>query len=425
MPITIRPADHPPRAWYSPSKPAATAEDLFRGSCRSEHQRCKKVIQSSLISSDLASYSITARPRHIYPTSNAFVSAVQDAYCQHHHLIIRPEDVWFAIVTQFSFYVNGNAEKLRDHFVSHDGQKDLMVSEVGTVKTVHFGPLATYLTHEMSKNMIDPELREWIIPAFATTTDTDKVTAAVLMMGSMQKYFTYTFMLTCGIPSVTLLGSKMDWKDIRVRLDKLREFGEESVTFANLLVPIIDHFVRSFEAPQAPEVLDFWSKVADRRSGGSGPSYLSGWITAFCYWDVDGKPLYAVPEPAQQPTLVSDDDCDLSTPHQAKGCVISGTQYGVVDTKNIPFGFVGVPLQVKDNGVIIEMRMVAGSVGIAASSSGDKLDRSGNHTYWRQNPFANKGEQEKLIKFKPDIDEDAIGLDTLECVTGWWLYELS
>eukprot|EP00957_Ditylum_brightwellii_P024538 1852407-Ditylum_brightwellii.AAC.1 len=48
------------------------------------------------------------------------VSAIMDAYNHHHNLILRPDDVWQAILTQFSFYVNANAEELRDRFVDFD-----------------------------------------------------------------------------------------------------------------------------------------------------------------------------------------------------------------------------------------------------------------------------------------------------------------
>eukprot|EP00971_Amphidinium_carterae_P027835 548725-Amphidinium_carterae.1 len=44
------------------------------------------------------------------------VSTIVDAYNNHHELVLRPDDLWQAIVTQFSFYVNANGEALRDRF---------------------------------------------------------------------------------------------------------------------------------------------------------------------------------------------------------------------------------------------------------------------------------------------------------------------
>ena len=46
---------------------------------------------------------------------------------------------------------------------------------------------------------------------FSTTTPDDVTVACILMMGGMQKFFSY-FMFCCGLPSVTLLGERNDWQ---------------------------------------------------------------------------------------------------------------------------------------------------------------------------------------------------------------------
>ena len=44
---------------------------------------------------------------------NGFVNTIVQAYSSHHHLILRPDDVWLSIMTQFSAYVEGNSETLK------------------------------------------------------------------------------------------------------------------------------------------------------------------------------------------------------------------------------------------------------------------------------------------------------------------------
>lgn len=118
--------------------------------------------------------------------------------------------------------------------------------ELGTVNTVDFGLLAQTMTLLIQKNVTDPDLRDWVMPSFSTTTNTDKVVGSVLFMGAMQKYFSYNFSLDCGIPSVTLLGEIDDWKDILVRLDKIDQLGAEPARFATMLRVIVRMFcVRS------------------------------------------------------------------------------------------------------------------------------------------------------------------------------------
>ena len=118
------------------------------------------------------------------------------------------------------------------------------------------------------------------------------------MMATMKAYFDYSFSLMCGIPLVTLLGEKADWEDVARRAEKLRTYGKECEVWYEMLAPVLAHFVRAFDAPDSEENLDFWQKVAHYRSGGSGPTWLSGWITAFCVFSEEGKwlglPLHEV-----------------------------------------------------------------------------------------------------------------------------------
>lgn len=86
-------------------------------------------------------------------------SAIQ-AYNRHYHLRIRPDDVWFAILTQLSFYINAHAEELRGKSVAHAGKKELVVTFHGNHQTDDYGIFAKRITQEIGKNIVDPDLRE-------------------------------------------------------------------------------------------------------------------------------------------------------------------------------------------------------------------------------------------------------------------------
>ena len=76
--------------------------------------------------------------RAVVPSTNGFIYTVMRAFSDHHHLSIRPDDVWLCIMSQLSLFVNANAEAMRDRFVSHDGQKTLLVRRMGTRFTVEW-----------------------------------------------------------------------------------------------------------------------------------------------------------------------------------------------------------------------------------------------------------------------------------------------
>ena len=376
MPVTFKVADHESKAWTR--QKVTTRDDLFAQSCGKEAKDSARIIHSSL--SDDA-----FKDAHFTPSMNGFVHAAWYAYSDHHHLTIRPDDIWFAILSQLNFYINKNAEELRDHFVAHEGKKELVIQNDGSIDTLDYGLFARRMTGLLQENVKDPNFRDWIMPTFSTTTVDDRSTAAVLMMGSLQAYFSYTSMLLCGIPSVTLLGNRDDYEDILSRLDKLEELGEQTTDFAMLLRPVLRNFIASFDDIMTAETQDFWSKIA-HYEGGSGISRLTGWLTAFCFWRNDGEPMYKRETMAQRQGQIPQMTQGLFKKHDA---LLDGTHYHSIDTSAIPSGFASVPVLVDDNGTLHRTKMVAGSLGISAVKSGEmgkdgeeKLDSLRNLTGW-------------------------------------------
>lgn len=200
------------QAWSTPSR----AYSRFKG--RSEEPENRPIIQSSFGDLDHASM--------LVPYGNGLVNGIIRAFQQDLHLVLRPDDIWLSILTQFSMFVNANAEQLRAHFVSHQGQKSLMIDvSPYPVGNVNMGKFAQEMTHLIEKNVVDPDLKDWIIPDFTTTTDEDRSVASIVMMGTLQKYFDYILRGGCGFPSVTLLGEKADWEKILYRIRKLSQYG--------------------------------------------------------------------------------------------------------------------------------------------------------------------------------------------------------
>src|SRR5436190_18704185 len=166
MPATTQPASHGASEWSRTDGLVRSDRELLKGSCPDEFLRVQSIIQSSF-------HKLGSGPA-IYPSSNGFFYAAIDAYNCHHHLIIRPEDVWFSILTQLNLFINKNAEDVRSMFVPHQGRKELKV-----VGPRDFGKLAELMTYLIEKNIVDPSLREWMMPNFTTTTEIDRVVASV------------------------------------------------------------------------------------------------------------------------------------------------------------------------------------------------------------------------------------------------------
>ncbi|KAF7895505.1 uncharacterized protein EAF01_009467 [Botrytis porri] len=226
----------------------------------------------------------------------------------------------------------------------------------------------------IQENIVDKSFQSWILPAFSTTTRIDTIVCSSVMMSTMKKYFNYKYVtalsrtfypmghhnvyspvsavVLCGIPTVTLLGEVSDWEEILRRLDKLESFGPahpELIHWKEILTPVIQNMILTFENHGATAQVDFWSKIAHikRLSGGSS---LSGWLTVFCAFNEDGE--WQVKE---------------RRPGQGNRSMSEPPQYPFIKIANIPTGKCHVKVRI--NGRIeVDAMIVAGLVGASLSS---------------------------------------------------------
>ena len=109
MPVHIKPSSHGANAIslyseYVYERYAEEVNDLIQNACRNSQCQSSEVLQSSFKD---------GLPSATLPSPNGLVYSAIVAYNKHHHLTMRPEDVWFAILTQFSAYINAHAESFR------------------------------------------------------------------------------------------------------------------------------------------------------------------------------------------------------------------------------------------------------------------------------------------------------------------------
>ncbi|KAJ7101976.1 hypothetical protein C8R44DRAFT_682444 [Mycena epipterygia] len=318
------------------------------------------------------------------PTRNGFVDTVILAYNKHHALVIRPDDVWLAILTQFNYFVNANSELLRASFVAHEGKRELVIVAEGTRYTLDFGAMSRQMVGLLEKNVVDPGLRAWVLPTFTTTTENDTTVAAMLMMATLKAYFDYVYCgVDCGIPRVTLEGEKADWEDILRRLEKLKEYGVQTIAWYHLLVPVISRFVKSFDEPGSPETVKFWQQVAHFEPGGSGPSHYTGWINAFCAFSERGQWMghelrmnLEHPEAPETLSAQAFNTTYVKATHWKGGdmqLVLDHAPFHQVDCNDTPPGYAEVDVKLVDNEEPFDCALTAGLVGTRISSSDDTI----------------------------------------------------
>ncbi|KIJ32299.1 hypothetical protein M422DRAFT_52978 [Sphaerobolus stellatus SS14] len=170
----------------------------------------------------------------------------------------------------------------------------------------------------LKKNINDPSFGDFVLPNFSTTGPNDTVICSMIMMSILKKYFSYSVHLMCGIPEITLLGTKEDYLNILQRIDQLSqmEMGAEPRAFAALLRPIIMQFISAFdEATQIDK--EFWGRICHQQRHASKDRF-----------EIDGK------------------------------------HYPVIDITKIPPGWCEADVHLNDNGEELECIVVAGHMAM-------------------------------------------------------------
>ncbi|KAL2144063.1 hypothetical protein VTI28DRAFT_9674 [Corynascus sepedonium] len=383
--VVIIPGGADPKPYAGPA--AVTSEDdYFRGSAPYEFfNNSAELLLTSLSVTDFS-----AAPG-LQPSADSFVRGAIQAWGEHLHLVVRPDEVWLTILVQMNFYMISHAEEVRSLFVDHDGQEEIFIKDF-----TWYDVLARF-KDEIQKRVKTDWLLDWIVPDFSTTTESDVMTANVLMMGLTKAYFKYIGKQVCGIPSVTLLGKRADWEKLLARLDKLPEFGAEPTEYAARLRPILKRFVSSFDEPDSPETRLFWNQIVNGRAAhicGDPPIFVSGWITGFYYWNDAGRAYGRTNARNLESPLTLDD-----------------IKYPVLDLSFAPVGYARAPFIMKDYGGVDEFPAY-----VAAGALGKQITEGPPEGY--HEALERVGENSSVAALAQNKTTHA----TLRPLSGWMLY---
>ncbi|EGC29632.1 hypothetical protein DICPUDRAFT_42586 [Dictyostelium purpureum] len=295
---------------------------------------------------------------------HSFVLSCLKAYNEHHHLTIRPDDIWMCIVSQFSLYANKYSDKIKHKFVDSllQEKKELDISVENPILKAPFDQLILLFIDKIKENIKDPSFVDWMIPKFSTTTHNDTLAFTAALMSSITKYFNFSFSTYCGLPKVTLHGTVEDWVDIKNRIERLKEFNisepepddQKETNYMNrwieLLHPIIDQFIATSSGNPDKE---WWNKIINLHQQ-SGGDIITGWVGSFCVFGKEGQ-------------------------WNASSHIMSSTQYPEprVCISDIPYGYTCTPIVLKDgDGVQYNSELYSGHITTKILNEGTNLEPS-------------------------------------------------
>jgi hypothetical protein len=217
------------------------------------------------------------------------------AYNEHRPLLLSPDSVWLTLAQGFATHLLASSEVLRARFVRHSGKQVLRVAadEVRTAEgwRASLEAFAAALGAQLGNGL--PQL---FTCSFSTTSAVARTASQLVLMAGFQRYFDYEVFEICGFPSITLLGTPDDWRDIRRRLEVLREY--DAAWWVDPLLPIAEQWIRTAEGK--PD-RDFWQCLYNAEET-YGSQTICGWICRlYPYLDTEAGPKRTVLGPYQAP----------------------------------------------------------------------------------------------------------------------------
>ena len=294
---------------------------------------------------------------------HGLVHAVHESYRRHLPLTLAVEDVWLLITQGLSHHINhgNNAERLRHHFVRHAGREKLLVAEMS------WEAMFAGFSAEIVKRTV-PGRSELFARPFSASSPLQMLTMQAALMEAMQTYYEYQGMLTCGIPSVRLLGTEADWLDLQSRLEQLQlsQLDPALQLWETGLKAIVGRMV---ESRLGRVDVAFWQSIYRMRTssiamfmGCAGPpDVVDGWFGWFFpyltpdrwqhkYTDLEVNPYILIPSPeADSRTLTFQEETpgDTCTELWQSGSWMMGGRLCMAEMSlsRFPTGISRVPLK--------------------------------------------------------------------------------
>ena len=136
-------------------------------------------------------------------------------------------------------YQRDNTERLRPHFVSHQGKQDMEVA------AATWPDMFAAFAEQLAQRTV-PGRASLFSQPFSATSPTQSLVMQAAVMEATQAYYEYSAWLICGIPSVRLLDTVDDWLDLQTRLDlRLSQLDSSLTEWEARLTWIVGEMVAS------------------------------------------------------------------------------------------------------------------------------------------------------------------------------------
>ncbi|MFN8209154.1 MAG: DUF4419 domain-containing protein [Bacteroidales bacterium] len=208
-------------------------------------------------------------------SGNNFLATVQECFDHHRPLVLSPDIIWLAICQGVSIHVNQHFDSLKNVLFRSEKKVDLVVrNDSLEFGGKHWQRLISDFS-ALTRGYTREDYYDFFVPTFSTTGMVEHTALEITMLEAMKEEFVYIGEGGCGIPYISLKGTRDDWEDILTRLEKLNSMGLDH--WSKELEAVIKSFIHVYDNQID---LGFWRDIFKSAEDYDG-LYISGWILKF------------------------------------------------------------------------------------------------------------------------------------------------
>ena len=223
---------------------------------------------------------------------NSLIDLLYYAYANHQPVKLKPDDIWIQFMSQFALNVNSEPEFYRNIFADKNnlnGQTEISIEyNTPNIKDV---PIDDFINQIMSvlktKVNAGSDLVANLQADFSTSTQFTKLVSNIIFMYTVEKYFSYKMILSCGIPFIDLAGTTADWILLLKKIQLVTDIAHPGIKpWCETAIQTIKSIIKAMDNPTDSDNIKFMSKIFyDERCGSGSQRHILGWILSFFLYD--------------------------------------------------------------------------------------------------------------------------------------------
>jgi len=224
-----------------------------------------------------------------HPTMLSFV-----AFCTHRKFVLSPQTVAAQLLLEFGQYVNNNSALCAPLFNGKLGKKKELKVWLAPGESLDDLDVLAKTVGQWEKEVLretDSRIRNAIHPELSTMNRVDHLAYSGILLGAAREFFEYTWGTLCGIPQITVQGTRQDWMkvgDLATGLGSLHEHPELSEFCNYAREVVLESIIGLYDGK---EDVGFWASLVKHDSQSGAEGCTAGWLPSLNLYDENGNIL--------------------------------------------------------------------------------------------------------------------------------------